>query len=174
MRDERNFDVFDGQLVHQSWSLGIASKSDKEFLGQRRKAMRIAFYAQTSHLDEGSIHMTKFTKSIAAGIAAATMVATVAVSEQASAAPFVSGAVANAQTSSTVKVGWRHGGGWGWGPGALIGGIVGGALIASAVAEHRADRNDMDRCARDFPDFSYRTGTYIDRRGDERVCPYLR
>ena len=117
--------------------------------------------------------MIKFSKSIAAGIAAATMVATVMVSQQASAAPFVSGVPANAQSSSAVKVGW-HGGGWGWGPGALIGGIVGGALIASAVAEHRADRNDMDRCARDFPDFSYRTGTFIDRRGNERVCPYLR
>jgi hypothetical protein len=120
--------------------------------------------------------MIKFKKSIAAGIAAASMIATVAVSQQAAAAPFVAGAVANTQSQSTVsKVGWHHhGGGWGWGPGALIGGIVGGALIASAVSEHRASRNDMDRCARDFPDFSYRTGTFIDRRGNERVCPYLR
>jgi hypothetical protein len=140
--------------------------------------MRIAFYAQASHLDEGSNHMIKFSKSIAAAVAAASMVATVAVSQQASAAPFVSGAVANAQTASTVKVGWHRGGwhrgGWGWGPGALIGGIVGGALIASAISEHRAAPRDMDRCARDFPDFSYRTGTFIDRRGVERVCPYLR
>jgi hypothetical protein len=120
--------------------------------------------------------MNKFSKTIAAGIAAASMIATVAVSQQAAAAPFVSGAVVNAQSHAGVsKVGWHHGhGGWGWGPGALIGGIVGGALIASAVSEHRASRSDMDRCARDFPDFSYRTGTFIDRRGDERVCPYLR
>ncbi|HVJ78223.1 MAG TPA: hypothetical protein VM620_10365 [Hyphomicrobium sp.] len=120
--------------------------------------------------------MMKFRKSIAAAVAAASIVANVAIVEQASAAPLVSGAVASAQPQSNItEVGWRHhGGGWGWGPGALVGGIIGGALIASAVAEHRADRADMDRCARDFPEFSYRTGTFIDRRGNERVCPYLR
>lgn len=65
-------------------------------------------------------------------------------------------------------------GGRGWGAGALIGGIVAGALIAGAVREGRADDRDMRRCARDFPEFSYRTGTYINRYGEERVCPYLR
>jgi hypothetical protein len=120
--------------------------------------------------------MMKFRKSIAAAIAAASVVASVAVSEQAAAAPLVSGIVGAAQTDGAVsKVDWHgRGGGWGWGPGALFGGIIGGALIASAVSEHRADRVDMDRCARDFPEFSYRTGTFIDRRGVERVCPYLR
>lgn len=120
--------------------------------------------------------MITFRKSIAAAVAVASIVGSVAVSTQASAAPFASGVVANApQEAAVSKVYWRgRGGGWGWGPGALIGGIVGGALIASAVAEHRADRSDMDRCARDFPEFSYRTGTYIDRRGNERICPYLR
>ena len=62
----------------------------------------------------------------------------------------------------------------GWGAGALIGGIVAGALIAGAVREGRADDRDMRRCARDFPHFSYRTGTWINRYGEERVCPYLR
>ncbi|HVZ04978.1 hypothetical protein [Hyphomicrobium sp.] len=119
--------------------------------------------------------MTKFRKSIAAAVAAASIVANVAVTGQASAAPFVSGAIAHAKPDATVnKVYWRRHGGWGWGPGALFGGIIGGALIASAISEHRAAPRDMDRCARDFPDFSYRTGTYIDRRGNERVCPYLR
>lgn len=66
----------------------------------------------------------------------------------------------------------RRGGGWG--PGALIGGIIAGGLIAAAVSEGRADDRDMRRCARDFPEFSYRTGTYINRYGEERVCPYLR
>lgn len=117
--------------------------------------------------------MITFRKPIAAAVVFASMVGSVAVSAQASAAPFVPRAVAN-QEASVSKVYWRGRGGWGWGPGALIGGIVGGALIASAVAEHRADRADMERCARDFPEFSYRTGTYIDRRGNERVCPYLR
>ncbi|HEY8194524.1 MAG TPA: hypothetical protein VIF13_05705 [Hyphomicrobium sp.] len=120
--------------------------------------------------------MIKFGKSIAVAVAAASVIASVAVSEQAAAAPLVSGTVAAAKTDGAVsKVYWRgHGGGWGWGPGALFGGIIGGALIASAVSEHRANRVDMDRCARDFPEFSYRTGTFIDRRGVERVCPYLR
>jgi len=119
--------------------------------------------------------MITYRKSTAVAVAFASIVGSVAVSTHASAAPFVSGAIANAQEAAVRKVDWRgHGGGWGWGPGALIGGIVGGALIASAVAEHRADRSDMERCARDFPEFSYRTGTYIDRRGNERVCPYLR
>lgn len=120
--------------------------------------------------------MIKFRKSIAAAVALSSIAASVVVSAQASAAPLVSGVFTNSKPEAVVsQVYWRgRGGGWGWGPGALIGGIVGGALIASAVAEHRADRVDMDRCARDFPEFSYRTGTFIDRRGVERVCPYLR
>jgi hypothetical protein len=32
----------------------------------------------------------------------------------------------------------------------------------------------MLRCDRDFRGFDPRTGTYIDRYGEERVCPYLR
>jgi len=117
--------------------------------------------------------MTKLKKLIASSLVAVTMTATFAATEQAAATPFKAGVPALAKDNGVTNVGW-HGGGWGWGPGALVGGIIGGALIASAVAEHRADRVDMDRCARDFPEFSYRTGTYIDRRGDERVCPYLR
>jgi hypothetical protein len=126
---------------------------------------------------DGAFQMIKFRKSIAAAVAAAGVFSSVAVSQQAAASPLVPGALAATKSEGPVsQVYWRgHGGGWGWwGPGALFGGIVGGALIASAVAEHRADRVDMDRCARDFPEFSYRTGTYIDRRGNERVCPYLR
>jgi len=117
--------------------------------------------------------MITFRKPIASAVVIASIFASASISAQASAAPLVTGAVSH-QESGVSKVYWRGRGGWGWGPGALIGGIVGGALIASAVAEHRADRADMNRCARDFPEFSYRTGTYIDRHGDERVCPYLR
>jgi hypothetical protein len=121
------------------------------------------------------IQMITFRKSIATAVALSSIVASVAVSAQASAAPLVSGAMNAKPEAAVSKVYWRgRGGGWGWGPGALVGGLIGGALIASAVAEHRADRVDMDRCARDFPEFSYRTGTFIDRRGVERVCPYLR
>jgi hypothetical protein len=118
--------------------------------------------------------MTKLKKLIASSLVAVSMTATTfAATGQAAAAPFGAGVPALTKSNGVTNVGW-HNGGWGWGPGALIGGIVGGALIASAVAEHRADHVDMDRCARDFPEFSYRTGTYIDRRGVERVCPYLR
>lgn len=121
--------------------------------------------------------MSTFRKSIAAAVAASSLFASVAVSTQASAAPFASGvAAAQASPQGVVNsVYWRrYGHGGGWGAGALIGGLIGGALIASAVAENRAGRSAMNQCARDFPDFSYRTGTYIDRRGNERVCPYLR
>ncbi|HML30626.1 MAG TPA: hypothetical protein PKE16_17660 [Hyphomicrobium sp.] len=119
--------------------------------------------------------MTKFKKIIASSLIAATMTATFAATEQASAAPFGAGVPALAKDIGAIThVYWRGHGGWGWGPGALVGGLIGGALIAAAISEHRAGPRDMDRCARDFPDFSYRTGTYIDRRGVERVCPYLR
>jgi len=118
--------------------------------------------------------MIKLKKIIASSLVAVTMTATFAADGQATAAPFNAGGAAISKAAGPVtNVGWRHGG-WGWGPGALVGGIIGGALIAAAISEHRAAPRDMDRCARDFPDFSYRTGTYIDRRGDERVCPYLR
>ncbi len=117
--------------------------------------------------------MTKLKKIIASMLVAATMTATFAATEQAAAAPFGAGVPALSKDAGVTQIGWRHGG-WGWGPGALVGGLIGGAIIAAAISEHRAAPRDMDRCARDFPDFSYRTGTYIDRRGVERVCPYLR
>lgn len=62
------------------------------------------------------------------------------------------------------------------GPGAagLIGAIIAGTLIAAAIREGRAEESDLRACDRDFPDFDYESGTYIDRYGDERICPYLR
>jgi len=120
--------------------------------------------------------MFKIRKSIAMVMAGASMIASFAAVQQAAALPALpdKASVSTYDAGNVTNVYWRGGGGWGWGPGALIGGIVGGALIASAVSEHRADHVDMDRCARDFPEFSYRTGTYIARNGTERVCPYLR
>jgi hypothetical protein len=71
---------------------------------------------------------------------------------------------------------WRRGFGW-WGPGpaaAILGGvIIGGAITAAAVAEHRAEARDIRRCGRDFPGFDPRSGTYVDPHGEVRVCPYL-
>ena len=75
---------------------------------------------------------------------------------------------------------WRRGWGWGWGPRwwgpgpAIVGGIlIGGALVASAIAEHRATDYAIRRCAEDFPGFDPRSGTFVNRYGERRVCPYL-
>jgi hypothetical protein len=71
--------------------------------------------------------------------------------------------------------GWGWGPRWGWGPGpAVVGGmIIGGALIATAIAEHRASQSAMRRCEEDFPSFDPRSGTFRNRYGERRVCPYL-
>ena len=89
--------------------------------------------------------------------------------------PFPSAGAYNQLT----KVYWRRGWGWGWGPrwrgpGAVVGGIIiGGALVASAIAEHRATDYAIRRCADDFPGFDPRSGTFVNRYGERRVCPYL-
>jgi hypothetical protein len=100
--------------------------------------------------------------------------------------------VAPAQATSLPKAGisaagsvtlvGRRGRGWrgrhhrhhGHGAAGIIGAIIAGTLIAAAIREGRADKADLRQCDEDFPDFDYETGTYIDRYGDERVCPYLR
>jgi hypothetical protein len=65
---------------------------------------------------------------------------------------------------------------WGRGPGPLgiFGAIIAGTLVAAAITDHRARHEDMEHCAADFRSFDWRTGTYINRYGEERVCPYLR
>lgn len=61
--------------------------------------------------------MTKFKKIIASSLVAATMTATFATTEQASAAPFGAGVPAlAADTGAVTHVYWRGHGGWGWGP----------------------------------------------------------
>jgi hypothetical protein len=74
--------------------------------------------------------------------------------------------------------GWRHHGRHrgdrGSGAAAIIGAIIAGTLIAAAIREGRADEDALDRCDEDFYGFDRRTGTYINRYGEERVCPYLR
>lgn len=86
----------------------------------------------------------------------------------ASAAPFA--APAAAAHGGVALARW-----WGRGPGPLgiFGAIVAGTLVAAAISEHRARHEDMEHCAADFRSFDPRTGTYIDRYGRERVCPYL-
>ncbi|HEY8246637.1 MAG TPA: BA14K family protein [Hyphomicrobium sp.] len=68
----------------------------------------------------------------------------------------------------------RGGRGWGPGPGAIIGGIIAGTLIAAAISEGRAHEDDIARCEYEFRSFDRHTGTYINRYGEERICPYLR
>ena len=116
----------------------------------------------------GKEHIVTRMKSMIGSVVCASLLISALPLASAGAAPIGMPAIKNSDTGVTL-VGRR-----GWGPGALFGGIVAGALIAAAISEGRADDRDMRRCARDFPHFSYRTGTYINRYGDERVCPYLR
>jgi hypothetical protein len=81
------------------------------------------------------------------------------------------GMTAITKSDGVTLVGRR---GWGPGAGALIGGLIVGGLIAASIREGRADDRDMRRCDEDFRGFDPRTGTYINRYGEERVCPYLR
>jgi hypothetical protein len=143
-------------------------------LGQATDLIRLPRWAEQKNRFGGNVTMTRLKNILASSLVAVTMTAAFAATEQAAAVPFGGGVPALSKDAGAVTHVYWRGHGWGWGPGALIGGIVGGAIIAAAVSEHRAAPRDMDRCARDYPDFSYRTGTYIDRRGDERVCPYLR
>jgi hypothetical protein len=112
-------------------------------------------------------HIMKRVRSSITALVCASMLVPLLPLAAAQAAPVEKTSIA--KESDVTLVGRR-----GWGAGALIGGIVAGALIAGAVREGRADDRDMRRCARDFPHFSYRTGTWINRYGEERVCPYLR
>ena len=66
---------------------------------------------------------------------------------------------------------------WGWEfwrPGPVVGGfIIGGVLVASAIAQHRATNDAIRKCPEDFPGFDPRTGTFVNKSGERRVCPYL-
>jgi hypothetical protein len=122
--------------------------------------------------------MNAIGKTLAASLAGAGLLVNFAATTPAAAAPLIANATAIANHDSAVRqVYWRHHWGfpfWGRGP-ALVGGVIlGGALVASAIAERRADRVAMQHCADDFPSFRWRTGTFINRYGEERVCPYLR
>jgi hypothetical protein len=116
-----------------------------------------------------------------AAIVAITFALVVNFASGVSAAPLGQTSPPLAATQSLQHVQWRGWGwrrGWGhrgwWGPGPVLGGIIiGGALVAAAIAEHRASASAMRACARDFRSFDPRSGTFIDRDGVARVCPYL-
>ena len=46
-------------------------------------------------------------------------------------------------------------------------------VIAPAILEGRATEEAMADCAAEFRSFDARTGTYVTRQGEVRVCPYL-
>jgi BA14K-like protein len=61
-----------------------------------------------------------------------------------------------------------------WRSGPVVGGfIMGGVLVAAAVAQRRASNDAIRNCAEDFPGFDPRTGTFVNESGERRVCPYL-
>jgi len=59
----------------------------------------------------------------------------------------------------------------------FAGGLGAAAIIGSIIAYSAyrgADRDSVyDRCARNFPDFDYDTGTFQNEDGDRETCPYL-
>jgi hypothetical protein len=116
----------------------------------------------------GKEHIVTRMKSTIGSVVCASLLVAALPLASAGAAPLAMPTIKNSDAGVTL-VGRR-----GWGPGALFGGIVAGALIAAAISEGRADDRDMRRCARDFRSFDPRSGTYINRYGEERICPYLR
>lgn len=128
--------------------------------------------------------MPKNLPALVASLAAAMLLNATTLTLPASALPLQTGGmIATTEPATTepaaTPVQWRRGPrGLRWfgpGPGvAILGGVlIGGAIVAAAIAEHRADGNAMRRCAREFPSFDPRSGTFVDGRGEVVVCPYL-
>lgn len=79
-------------------------------------------------------------------------------------------------TAGVAEAGGRHHHHGGAAAAAIVGGlIIGGAIAASADRAHAADEDEAyARCEEDFRSFDPRSGTIINRYGEERLCPYLR
>jgi len=74
------------------------------------------------------------------------------------------------QGDSNQGFGLKHG----WLGPALSGGLLfGSTVVAAAIAEHRATEADMRLCDSRYRTFDWTTGTYLDRSGRIRVCPFL-
>ncbi len=107
------------------------------------------------------------------GVVLSASLVTCALSTPASALPFAGSPVLHADTGLT-QIDYRRGGHSGGGGLAILGGLlIGGAIVAAAISENRASDSAMRRCAANYRSFDPRSGTYIDRNGDTRVCPYL-
>jgi len=117
----------------------------------------------------------KRVNSIVASVVCAAIVAPLLPASIAQAAPVTkpSFTVDDGNVTLVHRRGRRGGGGPG-AAAAIFGGIIAGAIIASSIREGRAEERDIRRCEDEFRSFDRRTGTYINRYGDERVCPYLR
>ena len=50
--------------------------------------------------------------------------------------------------------------------------IIGGLLGYEVYRGYDRDRI-FDRCDRNFPDFDYETGSFVNEDGDREICPYL-
>ena len=117
-------------------------------------------------------------KSIVASVVCASLVVPVLPATPAAAAPLPKPGISADDTIVLVDRrgrgrGHHRGGSRGVGAAGIIGAIIAGTIIAAAIREGRASDSDIERCDEDFPDFDPQSGTYIDRNGDERVCPYL-
>jgi hypothetical protein len=116
-------------------------------------------------------------KQILAPVLCAALVAPALPAQRASAAPLARQSISAG--AGTVLVDYRYRGhrrhhGGGYGAAGIIGAIIAGTIVAAAIRDGRAHETDLQRCDQDFEDFDPDTGTYIDRHGRERVCPYLR
>lgn len=118
----------------------------------------------------------KGTKSTIATIVCASLLLPAMPLAHAMAAPPGKMAINNGDSNVTLvgRRGGHHHHHHGPGAGAIIGGIIAGTLIAAAISEGRAHEDDIERCEYEFRSFDRRTGTYINRYGEERICPYLR
>jgi hypothetical protein len=118
-------------------------------------------------------------KPLVAAILSASLVTSALFSQaavsQAAALPLTGSQALHAE-GGPIQIDYRRGwrGGRGGGGLAILGGLlIGGAIVAAAIAENRASDGAMRRCAANYRSFDPRSGTYIDRNGDVRVCPYL-
>jgi len=125
--------------------------------------------------------MKLFKSLITTTVAAAMIAGLTAGVPSTMAAPMISGGGASVDAGMVQPAQWHRGPFWwghGWnrrGPGlGILGGLlIGGAIVAAAVAENRYTDAEMRRCEGLYPSFNPRSGTYIDRFGQVRVCPYL-
>jgi hypothetical protein len=68
----------------------------------------------------------------------------------------------------------RRGGGYNAGVAAGVAAIIIGSTLGYRYYRGPSRDSVYDRCDRNFPDFEYDTGTFVNDDGDRELCPYLR